>query len=68
MLGIFQPHQACHQADVIDHFEMTTSNENSKRLDLTDLRCPVLVPEMADLGFVRENLIFKTWNLSDMIG
>ena len=25
---------------VISHFEMRTSNENSNRLDLTDLRCP----------------------------
>ena len=25
------------------------------------------VPELADLGFVRETLIFKTWNLSDII-
>ena len=40
MLGICQLHQAYHQADVIDHFEMRTSNENRKRLDLTDLRCP----------------------------
>ena len=28
----------------------------------------VLVPDLADLGFVREILIFKTWNLSDLIG
>ena len=27
----------------------------------------ILLPELADLGFVRETLIFKTWNLSDMI-
>ena len=36
MLGIFQ----LHQAGVISHFEMRTSNVNSKRLDLTNLRCP----------------------------
>ena len=40
MLGSCQLHQAYHQDDMIDHFEMRTSNENSKRLDLTDLRCP----------------------------
>ena len=28
----------------------------------------VLVPELVELGFVRENLISKTWNLSDLIG
>ena len=28
----------------------------------------VLVSEFADLGFVVETLIFKTWNLSDLIG
>ena len=28
----------------------------------------VLVPEFADLGFVTETLIFKTWNISDLIG
>ena len=28
----------------------------------------VLVLDLADLGFVRETLIFKTWNLLDMIG
>ena len=39
MLGIFQIKQYYRQADVIDFFEMRTSNENSKRLDLTDLRC-----------------------------
>ena len=27
----------------------------------------VLVLEFADLGFVRETLIFKTWNLLDLI-
>ena len=41
-LGSFQLSQSCHQADVIDHFEMRTSNENSKILDLTDLGCPSL--------------------------
>ena len=40
MLGICELHQAYHQYYVIDHFEMRTSNENSKGLDLTDLRCP----------------------------
>ena len=28
----------------------------------------VLLPELADLGFVRETLILKTWNLLDLIG
>ena len=28
----------------------------------------VLVPELADLGFFRETLILKTWNISDLIG
>ena len=28
----------------------------------------VLVPELPDLGFVRETLIFKTWNILDIIG
>ena len=27
-----------------------------------------MVPELTDLGFVRETLILKTWNLSDLIG
>ena len=53
---------------MIDHFEMRTSNSNSKRLDLTDLRCPSCFSELADLGLVRETLIFKTWNLLDLIG
>ena len=57
MLGICQLHQAYHQADVIDHFEMRTSNEHSKGLDLTDLRCPSW--DLADLGFVTETLISK---------
>ena len=37
MLGSCQPHQPYYQADVIYHFEMRTSNENNKGLDLTDL-------------------------------
>ena len=28
----------------------------------------VLVPDLDDLGSVRETLIFKTWNLLDLIG
>ena len=28
----------------------------------------VLVPELADLGFATETLIFKTWNISYLIG
>ena len=28
----------------------------------------VLVPDLVDLGFVRETIIFKTWNLSYIIG
>ena len=40
------------------------------KLDLELIFCNVgfLVPDLADLGFVRENLILKTWNLSDLIG
>ena len=47
---------------------MRTSNKNSKRLDLTNLRCPSWFRSWLDLGFVRETLIFKTWNISDLIG
>ena len=67
MLGSCQPHQACHQASVISHLEMRTSTVNIKRLDLTDFEVSILVLELADLGFVRETLIFKTWNPLDMI-
>ena len=28
----------------------------------------VLVPNLVDLVFVKETLVLKTWNLSDMIG
>ena len=65
MFESFQLHQAWNQADVIDHFEMRTSNENirSYRFEVS-----VQVPELADLGFLRETLIFKTWNILDMIG
>ena len=28
----------------------------------------VLVSELADLGFVRETILFKTWNISNLIG
>ena len=42
MVGSWEFHQACQQAGLISHFEMRTSNVNSKRLDLTDLRCPSL--------------------------
>ena len=34
MLESCELHQTYHQADVIDHFEMRTSNENSKGLVL----------------------------------
>ena len=27
-----------------------------------------MVPELVDLGFVRETLIFKNWNILDLIG
>ena len=27
-----------------------------------------LVPDLDDLGLVRETLIFKTWNILDLIG
>ena len=66
MIVSCQLHQACHQDDVISHLEIRTSTVNSKRLDLTDLRCPS--PELADLGFVRETLIFKNWNILDFTG
>ena len=68
MLGSCQLHQACHQAYVIDHFEMRTSNENIENITSYRFEVSDLVPELSDLGFVRETLIFKTWNLSDMIG
>ena len=42
MVGSWQFHQSCHQAGVISHFEMRTSNVNSKILDLINLRCPSL--------------------------
>ena len=35
----------------------------SYRFEVSDL-----VLDLADLGFVRETLIFKTWNISDLIG
>ena len=63
MLGSCQ----LHQADVIDHFEMRTSNENSKSSLSYRFEVSVLVPELADLGFVRETLFFKTWNILDLI-
>ena len=59
MHGICQLRQAYHQADVIDHFEMRTSNANSKKIRSYRFEMSVLVPELADLGFVRETLIFK---------
>ena len=67
MLGSCQLHQAYHQDDVIDHFEMRTSNENSKNIRSYRIEVSVLVLELADLGFVRETLILKTWNISDII-
>ena len=39
ILPCLEVFQAYHQADVIYHFEMRTSNANNKGLDLTDLRC-----------------------------
>ena len=68
MLGIFQLHQAYHQADVIDHFEMRTSNENSQKIRSYRFEVSVLVPELANPGFVRGTLILKTWNISYLIG
>ena len=51
---------------MIGHFEMRTSNVNSKILDLTDLvSVPVL--DLDDLGFFKETLIFKTWNFKLLI-
>ena len=63
MLGSCHLNQACHQAGVISHFEMRTSNVNRKILEVS-----ILVPNLVDLGFVSETLILKTWNLSDLIG
>ena len=63
MLVIFHIHQDFHQVGVIGHFEMRTSNLNSKRLDLTYLTVSVLVLDLIDLGFVRETIILKTWNI-----
>ena len=68
MLGSFQLHQDYHQADLIDHFEMRTSNENIKGFRSYQFEVFVLVPELADLGFVTETLISKTWNISHLIG
>ena len=59
MLESFQLHQACHQARVIGHFEMRTSNVNSKKFRSYQFGVSILVPELADLGFVGETLIFK---------
>ena len=68
MLGSCQIHQYYHQADVIDHFEMRTSNENRKKIISYRFEVFVLVSELADLGFVREPLILKTWNRLDLTG
>ena len=61
-------HEDYHQADVIDHFEMRTSNENNKGFRSYQFEVFVLVLELDDLGFFIETLILKTWNISDMIG
>ena len=63
MLGSFQLYPAYHQADVIDHFEMRTLNANSQKIRSYRFEVSVLLPELADLGFVRETLILKSWNL-----
>ena len=68
MLGSCKLQQAYHQADVIDHFEMRTSNENSKGFRSYQFEVFILVPELVDLGFVIETLIFQIWNLLDLIG
>ena len=68
MLGSFQLHQDYHQANVVDHFKMRTSNENSKGFRSYQFEVSVLVPELADPGFVTKTLIFKTWNILDLIG
>ena len=68
MLGSCQLQQAYHRADVIDHFEMRTSNENRKKIRSYRFEVSVLVPELVYLGFVKETLILKTWNLSYLIG
>ena len=49
-----------HQASVISHFEMRTSNVNSKKIRSYRFEVFILVLELLDLGFARETLNFKT--------
>ena len=68
MLGSYQLHQACDQVGVISHFQMRTSNVNRKKIRSYRFEVSVLVPNLDDLGFFSETIIFKTWNLSYLIG
>ena len=58
MLGSFQLHQAYHQAIVIDHIEMRTSN-GIQNIRSYRFEVSILVPEFVDLGFVAENPNFQ---------
>ena len=42
--------------------------ESAKSNHFLQFEVSVLVLELSDLGFVTETLIFKTWNISDLIG
>ena len=53
---------------VMSHFEIRTSNGNSKDLYLYRFEVYDLLSELADLGFVKETLIFQTWNFKLLIG
>ena len=44
---------------VITHFEMRTSNVNSKNLDLTNLRCPTGFQSQMIQGLSKKNFFFK---------
>ena len=56
-------HQACNQGGVISHFEMRNSNVNNKKIRYYQFEVSVQVLELDDLGFVKETLIFKNWNI-----
>ena len=53
---------------VMSHFEMRTSNGNNQRFRSYQFEVSDLVWELADLGFVRETLIFETWSLRILFG
>ena len=69
MLESYQPLQACPQVEYGESsFQMRTSNGDRKIFRSYQFEVSNLVPEMADLGFVRETLIFETWNFKLLIG